>query len=108
MNYEIRNINGQDVFVKNISDDFWLINDVYVLVCDGYELTDIHVLSLLSAKNRPVFPYCGAEKGCVLVVSKLNDGSFVEEQAFLSELTDETISPLARRAYDEYKSWAGI
>jgi hypothetical protein len=109
MNYEIRKINGQDVFVKEIGNHFWLINNVYVLAYDGYQLSDFDIIDYLDAENDDMLPYKGADKECVLHIFKTNDSSDVcEEHCYLSELSDKSMAVEARRAYDEYKSWAGV
>lgn len=108
MDYEIRKIIGQDVFVKEIGSHFWLINNVYVLAYDGYQLLDSDIIDYLDAENDDMLLYEGADKECVLHIFKTNSSPYVcEEYCYLSELSDKLMAAEARRAYDEYKSWAG-
>jgi hypothetical protein len=105
--YEIRQIDGQDIFVKEIDSDFYLFNDTLVSVFPGYPMSDQRILSFLQRREDKVFPYGGAGKGEVLVVGTSGSDT-VCSVFFLSEMIDQGRAELARRAYDEYKKWAGI
>ena len=111
MSYEIRRIHGQDIFVKRIRDDFWLINDVFVNVdCKGVDMTSAdRILSLLDFKDDPLFPYEGADKDVVISLSKSAlDNSISASNNISLFCFDNDIIRDARRAFDEYKSWARI
>ena len=107
--FEIREISGQKVFVKEIRPTFFLFNDVFVYVCDEFlPIPDEDIMSFLDRKNDPIFPYPGAANEAVIVVTLLKSGRFCESPAVLGQLKEEAAIDDARRAYDEYKTWAGI
>ena len=103
-NYEIRNVNGEPVFVKNIKDNFWLFNDMYVVVAGDYEVTDKTVEKFLYWKTDEFFPYGGIEDENVLVEWKGRDG-YVMEEFYLGSSTDTDLIKKARLAYEEYQNW---
>ena len=102
--YEIRKINGKDVFVKNVKDNFWLFNDMYVVVAGDYEVTDKTVEKFLYWKTDEFFPYGGIEDENVLVEWKGRDG-YVIEEFYLGSSTDTDLIKKARLAYEEYQNW---
>lgn len=106
-NYEIRVIDGQKVFVKNIVDNFWLFNDVYVHFCDDFKVTDDVISHMLGKKDDEFFPYHGASGGNILVQWKCPDGYAFGEYRLL-DCRDDGIRKKAEEVYDEYKSWAGV
>ena len=107
--YQIRHIAGTAIFVKKICHNVWLFNDVFVSIFDGYELTDDAIFGFLDAKNDEFFPYGGAENDCVIGLSlSATSDDVIEGQYKLHDLGDDIFVRRARRAYGEYKSWAGI
>lgn len=106
---KIRNINGVDVYVKYLGNGFWIFNDVFVSIADGYELTDEKILGFLDMKNDDMLPYLGANNGDIIVINKSQaDGSFYAFNCTLDDITDEALVKEAKTAYDEYRVWAGI
>lgn len=106
--YEIRNINGKNVFVKNIVDNFWLFNDVFAYLHNDTQVTDELIDGLLEKKNDIIFPYKGAEDGYVLIEGKHDDGTYYMFESNLAHLIDADIVKMAKAVYDEYRDWAKV
>lgn len=107
-NIEIRNIEGQDVFIGKITDGLYLYNDVFVYSCPERVITDEDILHFLDAKNDPFFPYAGSDKGEIIAITKLDDGSFMSCKSDISSFDDGKFEACARSTLDEYKTWAGV
>ena len=105
--YDIRIINGREVFVKNIVNNFWLFNDVYIHLLPERVVDDDLIIIALSTKEDEMFPYPGAGSGFMLLESKMN-GCNVMSCCPLAAYKDKNARRLALEAYDEYRSWAGI
>ena len=105
--FEIRMINGKEVFVKQIADNFWLFNDCYADLCSDYEVTDKVIDDFLNLKYDLYVPYQGAEKGFVLGQYRVSEGYALGDYP-LDSLTDKNLIKEVQKAYEEYKVWAGI
>lgn len=105
--YEVRTINGEKVFVKNIVNNFWLFNDVYIHLLDEVVVDDNLISRSLDMKNDEILPYPGADSGYILFQSKVN-GEHTLSFCLVTAYKDNTITRKALEAYDEYRRWAGI
>lgn len=107
--FEVRDIQGQKVFIREFKPRFFLINNMFVYADPRYELDDEAITLCLEKLSDPYFPCKSAEEGCVLTLDYNEDNQeFYVGQWYLSEFTDATVELAAKEAYDEYKRWAGI
>ena len=109
MNYEIRKINGQDVFIGKIASGFYLVNDVYLFVFEEFVLSDTNILFVLDCKKDIVYPYGGAAKDEVMALaeSPISD-KMLRMHYSLESLFPDNVVEAARSMYRKYVEWAKI
>lgn len=103
--YTVRNIDGQDVFVKQINECFWLFNDVIVCTKTFHSFTDAEIMQLLDMKNDEFMPYSGSDKGFVLLVDEDNDT--ISEFHF-SDYSNQNVIRKVKESLNVYRAWAGV
>ena len=102
-NYEIRNINGKKIFVKDIGFGLWLFDDVIVCFTKFHEISDDDIISCIDAKNRKILPYKGSKDGWVMVLTPLDDGFFEASECHIDDFQNSDITNLINDALDTYK-----
>ena len=104
--YDIRQINGKNVFVKHITDNFWLVDGIFLDLAEDIVFTDEYIEAVFDDLFWS-YGYKGADKGYVLSVSKNGDSYIVGEYPLSSAMNQDKVR-LGEDAYEEYRSWAGI
>ena len=105
--FEIRVINGKEVFVKQLSENAWLFDDICVVLCKDYKVTDEEISGFLGLKQDPYVPCKSVHEGFALCLYEV-PGGYGGDNCPLDCFTDKSLIGEAQKAYEEYKVWAGI
>lgn len=103
--YEIRNIDGKEIFVKDIGFGLWLFDDVIVCFTKFHEVSDDDIMFCIVAKNREILPYRGSKDGWVMVLTPLDDGFFETSECHIDDFQDSNITNLINGALDMYRQY---
>lgn len=70
-------IKDKNIRVEYVGEDLYVVNDVVVCPCDGYDLFGPdHLYCMAGMRDDPVFPYPGPENDSVIgIVQSANDKS---------------------------------
>lgn len=107
--YEIRHIDGQDVFFKKINDAFYLINDIVICLGKGVSplQTDDDIRDCFVYVENPFFEYHGSNQGFCLLLGGDDVGNCVSEFTF-ENYSDQSVVKKVKEALCEYRKWVGL
>ena len=108
--FEIRVIDGKDVFFKKLNDAYYVINDIVVglgLKSDLDLSHDDDILHCLEVVKDPFIDYSGSKAKAILFFGG-EDVHYAMSELWFDDLQDEQLVKEIEDTLNEYRSWVGI
>jgi hypothetical protein len=105
--YEIREVDQQRVFVKEIRPGFYLCNNTLILLAEPVDLPESRIRWVLDGGNPYMTPYEGADKGFIIAFEgPMESGRYVvTSDIHVDQFGEPELSHDVEEAVAEYQKW---